>query len=549
MKTRPHPTSGAQRTVFRAGGIAACAFAALAALPASAQLTWTGGSGDFNTASNWSPAQTPTASDPVTFNANETETISFSGAADSDSINLQQGNYTFDLGTQTWTGGRLRFGDGNNAAWTSDTVFSGGTLNSGFIQAGVFGNDDDSSLTLTNGHTLNSDGNTFATVGREGSNTTLNVESGSTLNVIGLQLATLAGSNGNAVTVDGAGSAINLNNTTGFSTRGALRVGPNGENNNILTVSNGGAIDHKQVETGDIVIVGQASNNAVGSGNKLIVTGAGSTFTSDSEFLYVRGGTGAGNAVEITNDGTLNLNSTGATFFVQGSNTLLVDGGTLNVTAGTLDIDTATAVLDFRSGEINVQTAASSSNTKTSIGDGIGPAEDAVYNAVTGGISHNFFAGGGLLVETDGAVVGEGTFIGDVEVDGRIAPGSDAVFGTLTLQEDLILNASAVTRIKVDGFSAGEFDLIDQLNPSTVDLGGTLLLEFASGFNTIGSATILGFDTITGNFDDVQSSGLASGFTASFDSLTGDVSVIPEPGTYGFIGGGIALFLALLRRR
>jgi hypothetical protein len=77
--------------------------------------------------------------------------------------------------------------------------------------------------------------------------------------------------------------------------------------------------------------------------------------------------------------------------------------------------------------------------------------------------------------------------------------------------------------------------------------GGTLNLFFQAGFNTEGTAKIFDFDTFAGSgFTTLNTSGLASGFTASFNAANGIVTVIPEPGVA--LLGGLGL-LALLRRR
>jgi hypothetical protein len=120
----------------------------------------------------------------------------------------------------------------------------------------------------------------------------------------------------------------------------------------------------------------------------------------------------------------------------------------------------------------------------------------------------------------------------------------------MTFENDLGLNAGSVSNFEINGFTAGTFDLAQAAASGTQTVsfnGGALNLFFPNGFSTEGTVKIFDFDTYAGTgFTTVSSSGLASGFTASFNSANGMVTVIPESGVALLVGLGP---LALLRRR
>lgn len=61
--------------------------------------------------------------------------------------------------------------------------------------------------------------------------------------------------------------------------------------------------------------------------------------------------------------------------------------------------------------------------------------------------------------------------------------------------------------------------------------------------------TIFDFENYGGTFATVNTSGLASGFTASFDALNGVVTVVPEPTAMGLLAGSLSLLMIFRRRR
>lgn len=147
-----------------------------------------------------------------------------------------------------------------------------------------------------------------------------------------------------------------------------------------------------------------------------------------------------------------------------------------------------------------------------------------------------------------GATLGGSGTVGAVTVqtDGIFAPGNSP--GTLTLTGDLTLNSGSISDFEINSFSLGNYDLAIAAASGTqnVSFNGILNLLFQSGFNTVGSIKIFDFDGYSGAFTSIVPTGLASGFTASFDDATGIVTVVPEPAAA--LLGGLGM-LCLLRRR
>ena len=140
------------------------------------------------------------------------------------------------------------------------------------------------------------------------------------------------------------------------------------------------------------------------------------------------------------------------------------------------------------------------------------------------------------------SLTGSGSVTGDLTV-GNLAIGNSP--GEVTFNDDLTLTTGSTFDIK--GVTSGLYDLASGgAGSQTVNFGGILNLAFASGFNTQGSVQIFNFENYNGGFSSVIPTGLADGYTASFNPSNGYVTVVPEPAAA--LLGGLGL-LALLRRR
>ena len=246
-----------------------------------------------------------------------------------------------------------------------------------------------------------------------------------------------------------------------------------------------------------------------------VVGGAGtdSTLTLNIASSNIYGGTLGGGG---TNENKLALNKTGeGTLTLTGENTYTgattIDGGSLALGTGG-SIDHSSGVNLINGGNFNVSALSN-------------------YSVAS--------------------LTGNGSVTGDVTVTGALGIGASP--GAVIFNDDLTLGASAVSTFEINGFTTGLglYDLaIGRSGSQIVTFGGTLILNFfggLDGFNTIGSAKIFDFESYDGDFNlPITTNGLASGYTATFNSDTGFVTVVPEPSAA--LIGGLGL-LCLLRRR
>lgn len=116
--------------------ILSAAAGAMLALPAlGTDLTWQGvGSADFNAASNWNPAQAPTAGDLLIFDNNMNGTAQLTAGATVQALSFRNttGTLGINLGVQTLNS--TTFNVSTNAAHVNDVIFSNGT----FVHSATF---------------------------------------------------------------------------------------------------------------------------------------------------------------------------------------------------------------------------------------------------------------------------------------------------------------------------------------------------------------------------------------------------------------------------
>jgi autotransporter-associated beta strand protein len=149
-----------------------------------------------------------------------------------------------------------------------------------------------------------------------------------------------------------------------------------------------------------------------------------------------------------------------------------------------------------------------------------------------------------------GALSGNGK---SLAVLGSLAPGNSA--GTITvgtgLSLDLANSGSSVFEITSPAFTPGTFDLVD--GDGSVFYGGILNLIFSGGSYAEGTAVLQLFANTggrSGNFLAVNATGLAAGQSATFNPLTGFITVVPEPSTCAMALAGLACGgYSMFRRR
>jgi hypothetical protein len=164
--------------------------------------------------------------------------------------------------------------------------------------------------------------------------------------------------------------------------------------------------------------------------------------------------------------------------------------------------------------------------------------------------------GGSYSLPAIGSLAGVGTLSGNVKslsVLGPLAPGNSA--GTITvgsgLSLDLLLSGSSVFEITSPAFTAGTFDLVN--GNGSVVFGGILKLASSGGSYADGTDVLQLFANTggrSGNFSAVNATGLAAGQSATFNSATGFITVVPEPSTCASLLAGLACGgYSMLRRR
>lgn len=298
-------------------------------------------------------------------------------------------------------------------------------------------------------------------------------------------------------------------------------------------------------------------------------TTVGGTSVSSGAALQLQGGiTTAAESLSLTGTG---LSDTGALRNISGTNTysgaITLAGATrIHADDGsslTLDVASGAAITGVNrnltmsgAGNITVNDAIET-GTGTLTKEGAGTLTLSATNSYTGATT---VSGGTLFINgnistsattvQDGGRLGGSGIVGEVNVatGGILAPGNSA--GTMTFNGDLTLGLNSISDFEISAFTSGSYDLALAQPAGTQSVhfnSGILNLLFQSGFNTNGSVKIFDFDAYAGDFSAVNFSGLADGFSATFNSTNGVVTVVPEPSSSLLLGGfGV---LALLRRR
>jgi hypothetical protein len=162
---------------------------------------------------------------------------------------------------------------------------------------------------------------------------------------------------------------------------------------------------------------------------------------------------------------------------------------------------------------------------------------------------------GTYSLPSSASLAGVGTLSGSgksLAVLGSLAPGNSA--GTITvgsgLSLDLSNSGSSVFEITSPAYTADTFDLVS--GSGSVVFGGILNLVFSGGSYAEGTDVLQLFANTggrSGNFSAVNATGLAAGQSATFNPVTGFITVVPEPSTYAISAIATAGLASLMRRR
>jgi autotransporter-associated beta strand protein len=294
----------------------------------------------------------------------------------------------------------------------------------------------------------------------------------------------------------------------------------------------GGSTDH----LGDTFTAGQEGyiGFQLSSGNygwmRVVLDGTGSAFVKDWAYDN-SGGTGAiatGNVLQsgttVTVDSTSGSSALGSV--VSGSNSLVKNGSgttTLNAT------NTYTGTTTVSSGMLLINGNNSAATGAVTVASGATLGGSGMIGGLTTILSGGILApgntsdvltfGGALTLATGSSTVMEiaGAASDSIDVDGQLTYG-----GALTLTSDTLI-------------AYGVYDLF-WVASETGDFASIILSGAAYSGETFAQVGDLWTTTVGGD-------------TYTFSQLTGDLTVVPEPGTYALLGGMFALAHVMLRRR
>jgi autotransporter-associated beta strand protein/T5SS/PEP-CTERM-associated repeat protein len=401
--------------------------------------------------------------------------------------------------TTTVDSGRLLIGNnGGRTLYLGNTNGGVGTLsiNGGYVGNGSsylgFGAGGQASVTVSSGTWSNG---SFTYVGWDGT-ATLGVTGGSVTGVIA-SIGRNLGSVG-SVTVLGGTMSYTSNLTVGDGGTGSLTIGSGG-----LVVARGN------------VVRGAAGTINLNAGGTLQI----GTGTNTGVLL---GGTGS-----LANNGTVVFNRYNASTY---TGVLSGSGAVAKLGTGQLTLGGANSY----SGLTTISAGTLALSGSGSIGTG------GLNLGTTG--SSGVFDLAGLTADTHllpatGNLAGVGTVSGSgktLAVLGSFQPGDTA--GTISvgtgLSLDLSTSGSSLFEITSPAYTAGTFDLVN--GSGSVVFGGILNLAFSGGSYADGTDVLQLFANTggrSGNFSAVNATGLASGQSATFNPLTGFITIVPEPST------------------
>ncbi len=173
-----------------------------------------------------------------------------------------------------------------------------------------------------------------------------------------------------------------------------------------------------------------------------------------------------------------------------------------------------------------------------------------------------------VSVGADGTLSGTGLALNSLDGVGivddatTVAGNLDAGFGgtgTLTFNDSLTLDATAITTLELAGTGVGQFDVLlnDLVGADVFTAGGALTLD-ASGYTAMDGdvfQVLENWDTFSGSFASITPTNLDSGFEFDTSNLltTGQLSVVaiavPEPSTAMLLAIGAGVIGVRRRKR
>jgi len=565
----------------------------LATSPVVAQsASWAAspGTGDWNTAGNWTPANVPNGTaDVATFGSSSITAISLSASTEVSSITFNSGASAFTITsaptftlTLSGTGITNNLGITQNFVTATNGVGSAGTVV--FTNSATAGSQ---TLFTNNGGTV-FEGDGGRTIFRDNSTAGSGTFTNNGATVSDAYSGRMEFRNSSTA----ASGTFTNNGGAGSDSYGAYieffdtsRAGSGTFINNGGTASNatGGCtifIGTSTADNGTFIANGGTVNGAGGG-----ITQIGGNSTAGSSTLIANGGTGGGDggSIQIYND------STGGTAIVRvyGNGNLDISGryasgvtigsvegtgkvflGAWNLTVGSNNLSTTFSGV-MQDGGSGAGTGGSLTKT------GSGTLTLSGANTYTGGTTISagtIFAnnasgsvfGTGPVTVASGATLGGSGFIGGLATvagGGHLAPGNSP--GTLTFTNGLTLASGAVLDFQLGTVSdliavtggtlagpSGTGGITLNLSNSGGFVPGTpyTLFNFVSGQTNSFDVTDFTFGTLIGT---TSGSDYSYSLTSTSLALTynGSLSAVPEPSTYAALLGLGALGFAAWRRR
>ncbi|HEX7469457.1 MAG TPA: putative Ig domain-containing protein, partial [Verrucomicrobiae bacterium] len=399
-------------------GIAGAVLLATASANA-ADLVWIGGTGNWNAAANWSPAQVPTAADNAFITNNGTDTVtvpagttatagsvSVGGASGTQTLSIDRATLTLNNASVVNANGHLDFLVAQSVLTGAGDLTVNGTLNwvNGTISgAGV--------LSIGGGGLLaiGSGGVTLARTLKNGGTTTwaggnLTASTGATIN-------NLAGGTFD-ITADGH---LNGSATTPISNLGLIRQTA-GTVSTIVTApfTNSGTLEVRAA-TLSLNLGGTQTGSISNAPGATLQFGGGSHVLAAGSFVIGAGAVAvSGGATTLTASGTFDvgstLNVTAGTVTLSG--TCNVTGATLSVSGGIVNFNSAgsVAVVNVTGGTLGGTSPVTVTGPLTLSG---GTVTNALVNA-NGGltINGNTTLNGAKLINPGTAIWSAGNFTG-----------------------------------------------------------------------------------------------------------------------------------------
>jgi hypothetical protein len=441
--------------------------------------TWIGGTGNWKTASNWSPAGPPTATDTaaisetgaaytVTINSADvaqslTESSSSATVDDVGSLTLSS---TFTLSAGTFilgSGGAL---SGGATKLTGGTfTCDGGTLSSVTFDGALDLSETDASVYIASGTVVNNAAGTGAgTINDTGESSTLYFDNTQTFNNATINLGGTAGYNSFLEDYDSTGSGT------------VLTLGSN------VTIN----------ETGDAVI-GDSGN----AGDGIVNQGAIKQSGASSQLTF------SGNS--LTNSGTITGAGSGGALTID--DTTFTNSGTLAISNGEIATIEPTNFTNAAAGVISV--GAGSTLTLAPAGSWSNAGSITLASGSSLYLGGSFtLAGLGKLTNSGATVYVEGTFTNTGSLSGTNALGQAVLYGG-TVQGGIVRPAGLVfsnhggtlSGVTFDGFVSltGSFDSVSLASGTVVNNAAG---NGAGTINDIGEGSALYFDN-TQTFNNV----------------------------------------------